>query len=145
MLAYNVVRREASKAAQTCDRAPHDVSFKFAFEFIAAQLIVMAGALSAAHTPRRLGELRGSISNLFIEKRPRPSRPRRLRFPRRVIASTGVLRPLSELHCASVGPFFALLLSMAHDRLTISNIEIIELLSPRLQYRYVQGGRHARR
>lgn len=27
MLAYNVVRREASKAAQTCDRAPHDVSF----------------------------------------------------------------------------------------------------------------------
>jgi len=80
MLAYNVVRREASKAAQQYDRAPHEVSFKFAFEFIAAQLIVMAGALSPAHTPRRLGELRGSISNLFIEKRPRPSRPRAVKI-----------------------------------------------------------------
>jgi hypothetical protein len=80
MLAYNVVRREASKAAQAHHRAPHEVSFKFAFEFIAAQLIVMAGALSPAHTPRRLGELRGSISNLFIEKRPRPSRPRAVKI-----------------------------------------------------------------
>ncbi|HHQ4887352.1 TPA: IS4 family transposase, partial [Aeromonas veronii] len=45
-----------------------------------------AGALSPAHTPRRLAELRGSIGVMFIEKRPRPSRPKavkisKTRFP----------------------------------------------------------------
>ena len=33
------------------------VSFKFACQFIANQMAVMAGALSPAHTPRRLAEL----------------------------------------------------------------------------------------
>ena len=80
LLAYNVVRREASKAAVEHGREPQDVSFKFAFEYIAAQLIVMAGALSPAHTPRRLAELRGCIANMFIEKRPRPSRPRAVKI-----------------------------------------------------------------
>ena len=80
LLAYNVVRREASMAAIEHGREPHDISFKFAFDFIAAQLIVMAGALSPAHTPRRLAELRGCVANLFIEKRPRPSRPRAVKI-----------------------------------------------------------------
>ena len=80
LLAYNVVRREASKAAVEHGREPQDVSFKFAFEYIAAQLIVIAGALSPAHTPRRLAELRGCIANMFIEKRPRPSRPRAVKI-----------------------------------------------------------------
>lgn len=86
LLGYNLVRREASQAAVAHRRAPGDVSFKFACQFIASQLLVMAGALSPAHTPRRLAELRGSLGCLFITRRPRPSRPRtvkisKTRFP----------------------------------------------------------------
>ena len=86
LLGYNLIRREASQAAVAHQRAPSEISFKFACQFIASQLVVMAGALSPAHTPRRLAELRGSIGCLFIEKRPRPSRPRtvkisKTRFP----------------------------------------------------------------
>ncbi|WP_447780557.1 IS4 family transposase [Aeromonas veronii] len=86
LLGYNLIRREASQAAVAHQRAPNEVSFKFACQFIANQMAVMAGALSPAHTPRRLAELRGSIGVMFIEKRPRPSRPRtvkisKTRFP----------------------------------------------------------------
>ncbi|OEG04703.1 hypothetical protein BFG06_06235 [Aeromonas caviae] len=86
VLGYNLVRREASQAAVAHQRAPNEVSFKFACHFIANQMAVMAGALSPAHTPRRLAELRGCIGVMFIEKRPRPSRPRavkisKTRFP----------------------------------------------------------------
>ncbi|MGU5643550.1 IS4-like element ISAeme15 family transposase, partial [Aeromonas caviae] len=86
LLGYNLVRREASQAAIAHQRAPNEVSFKFACQFIANQMAVMAGALSPAHTPRRLAELRGCIGVMFIEKRPRPSRPRavkisKTRFP----------------------------------------------------------------
>jgi IS4 transposase len=80
LLAYNLIRREASLAAVEHHRAPADISFKFAFQFIATQLIVMAGAVSPSHTPRRLRELRGCLGDLFIEKRPRPSRPRTVKI-----------------------------------------------------------------
>ena len=80
MLAYNLIRREASQAAVEHNRTPSEISFKFAFQFIATQLIVMAGAVSPGHTPRRLKELRGSLATLFIEKRPRPSRPRAVKI-----------------------------------------------------------------
>jgi len=80
LLAYNLIRREASRAAVEYNRAPSEISFKFAFQFIATQLIVMAGAVSPSHTPRRLSELRGSVATLFIEKCPRPSRPRAVRI-----------------------------------------------------------------
>jgi len=80
MLAYNVIRREASQAAVEHNRAPSEISFKFACQFIATQLVVMAGAVSPGHTPRRLKELRGSLATLFIEKRPRPSRPRAVKI-----------------------------------------------------------------
>ena len=59
LLGYNLVRREASQAAVAHQRAPNEVSFKFACHFIANQMAVMAGALSPAHTPRRLAELQG--------------------------------------------------------------------------------------
>lgn len=86
LLGYNVVRREASQAAVAHQRAPCEISFKFACQFIASHLVVMAAALSPSHTPRRLKELRGSIGTLFIKKCPRPSRPRavkmsKTRFP----------------------------------------------------------------
>lgn len=80
LLGYNVVRREASQAAVAHQRAPSEISFKFACQFIAAQLVVMAGALSPGNTPRRLADLRGSISLLFIKNRPRPSTPRTVKM-----------------------------------------------------------------
>ncbi|MCG6578081.1 IS4 family transposase [Pseudomonas sp. AF32] len=80
LLAYNVVRREASQAAVAHKRAPSEVSFKFACQHIASHLVVMAGAVSPSHTPRRLEELRGSIGVLFITKRPRPARPRAVKM-----------------------------------------------------------------
>lgn len=80
LLGYNLIRREASQAAVAHQQVPADVSFKFAYQYIAAQLIVMAGALSPGHTPRRLAELRGNIAALFIQKRPRPSRPRAVKI-----------------------------------------------------------------
>lgn len=73
LLAYNLVRREASQAVEAHQRTQQEVSFKFACQFIASQLVVMAGAVSPAHTPRRLAELRGSIAALFIVHRPRQS------------------------------------------------------------------------
>jgi Transposase DDE domain/Insertion element 4 transposase N-terminal len=80
LLGYNLVRREASQAAVVHRKSPGEVSFKFAYQFIAAQLIVMAGAGSLSQTPRRLQELRGGIASLFIKKRPRPSRPRAVKI-----------------------------------------------------------------
>ena len=80
LLAYNLVRREASKAAIEHGRIPSDISFKFAFQFIAAQLVVMSGAVSPSHTPRRLAELRGAVATLFIKKRTRPPSPRTVKI-----------------------------------------------------------------
>jgi hypothetical protein len=80
LLGYNLIRREASLAAVEHKQVPADVSFKFAYQYIAAQLIVMAGALSPGNTPRRLAELRGNVAALFIQKRPRPSRPRAVKI-----------------------------------------------------------------
>lgn len=80
LLGYNLIRREASHAAVAHQQVPADVSFKFAYQYIAAQLIVMAGALSPGKTPGRLAELRGNVAALFIQKRPRPSRPRAVKI-----------------------------------------------------------------
>ncbi|NAS75225.1 IS4 family transposase, partial [Pseudomonas syringae pv. actinidiae] len=38
-------------------RAPSEISFKFACQHIASHLVVMAGAVSPSHTPRRLEKL----------------------------------------------------------------------------------------
>lgn len=80
LLGYNLIRREASQAAVVHKQVPANVSFKFAYQYIAAQLIVMAGALSPGNTPSRLAELRGNVAALFIQKRPRPSRPRAVKI-----------------------------------------------------------------
>lgn len=80
LLGYNLIRREASHAAVAHQQVPADISFKFAYQYIAAQLIVMAGALSPGKTPGRLAELRGNVAALFIQKRPRPSRPRAVKI-----------------------------------------------------------------
>jgi hypothetical protein len=80
LLAYNLIRREASLAAVSHGYTPDDVSFKFACQFIAAELINMAVAFSPANTPKRLKNLRGNIAILFLKKRPRPSRPRAVKM-----------------------------------------------------------------
>lgn len=80
LLGYNVIRREASQAAVAHQRAPSEVSFKTAYQFIAAQLIVMAAAQPLSKTGMRLAELRAGVGNLFIEYRPRPSTPRAVKM-----------------------------------------------------------------
>ncbi|SET36432.1 hypothetical protein SAMN05660429_01611, partial [Thalassotalea agarivorans] len=80
VLGYNLVRREASQAAVSHQRAPNEISFKYACQFIASQLKVMAKALSPGNTPKRLAQLRGDLTMLFKENRPRPSRPRAVKI-----------------------------------------------------------------
>ncbi|MEQ3636639.1 MAG: IS4 family transposase, partial [Thalassolituus sp.] len=51
-----------------------------AYQYIAAQLIVMAAAQPRSRTGARLVELRAGLGNLFLEERPRPSRPRTVKI-----------------------------------------------------------------
>jgi hypothetical protein len=86
LLAYNVIRREASQAAVAFGRVPSDIRFKPACQYIAVQLIVMAAANPISATGRRLAELRAGVGGMFLDHRPRPSRPRtvkisKTRFP----------------------------------------------------------------
>ncbi len=82
LLAYNVVRKEASQAAVIYQRQPNEISFKTAYTFIATQLVMMAGAKSLSKTGMRLGELRAGVASLFLHYRPRPSRPRTVKINR---------------------------------------------------------------
>jgi hypothetical protein len=80
LLAYNIIRREASQAAVAFGRTPSDTRFKPACQYIAVQLIVMTAANPVSATGRRLAELRGSIGGMFLDHRPRPGRPRTVKF-----------------------------------------------------------------
>lgn len=77
LLAYNVVRREASHAAAAHGQRASEIRFKMAFTYIASNLIVMAAAKPESKTGMRLKDLRSGICNLFLEqKKARPNRPR---------------------------------------------------------------------
>lgn len=80
LLAYNIIRREASHAAIAFGRTPSDIRFKPACQYIAVQLIVMAAANPVSATGRRLAELRGGIGGMFLDQRPRPGRPRTVKI-----------------------------------------------------------------
>lgn len=80
LLAYNVIRREASLAAVAFGRSPSEIRFKPACHYIAVQLIVMAAANPVSATGRRLSELRAGVAGLFLDHRPRPSRPRTVKI-----------------------------------------------------------------
>ena len=80
LLAYNVIRRAASQAAVAHGQNPSRIRFKFAYEYITAQLIVMAAAQPLSRTGARLSELRAGLGSLFLEDRPRPSRPRTVKI-----------------------------------------------------------------
>ena len=80
LLAYNVIRREASLAAVSFGRDPNEIRFKPAYQFIAAQLIVMAAAHPVSRTGARLSELRAGIASLFLDDRPRQSSPRTVKI-----------------------------------------------------------------
>ena len=80
LLAYNLIRREATRAAEKHKRAPAEISFKFAFQFIATELIVLGNTSSPGTIPKRLEHLRGNLEAVFITKRPRPSRPRAVKM-----------------------------------------------------------------
>ena len=80
LLAYNLIRREATRAAEKHKRAPSEISFKFAFQFIATEMIALGNTVSPGTIPKRLEHLRGNLEALFITKRPRPSRPRAVKM-----------------------------------------------------------------
>jgi len=80
LLAYNLISREATRAAEKHKRAPAEISFKFAFQFTATELTVPGKTPSPGTIPKRLEYLRGSLEALFITKRPRPSRPGALKI-----------------------------------------------------------------
>lgn len=80
LLTYNIIRREASQAAVAFERPPSDIRFKAVCQYIAVQLIVMAGANPLSRTGRRLSELRSGVGSLFLERRPRPTTPRTVKI-----------------------------------------------------------------
>jgi len=80
LLAYNLIRREAIKAVEKHKKAPSEMSFKFAFQFIATEMIVLGNTVSPGAIPERLEHLRGNLEAVFITKRPRPSRPRAVKM-----------------------------------------------------------------
>ncbi|HAI0065390.1 TPA: IS4 family transposase [Escherichia coli] len=80
LLAYNLIRREAIKAAEKHKKAASEISFKFAFQFIATEMIVLGDTASPGTIPKRLEHLRGALEAVFITKRPRPSRPRAVKI-----------------------------------------------------------------
>lgn len=80
LLCYNIIRREASMAAVSFDRAPSDIRFKPVCDYIAAQLIVMAASNPLSGTGRRLLELRSGVGSLFLKRRSRPTTPRTVKM-----------------------------------------------------------------
>lgn len=80
LLAYNLIRREAALAAKHHKRAPSEISFKFAFDVISAELYWLGNTISPGTIPKRLMHLRGSLEAMFITRRPRPSRPRAVKI-----------------------------------------------------------------
>lgn len=100
LLAYNLIRRAAALAAKHHKRAPSEISFKFAFDVISAELYWLGNTISPGTIPKRLMQLRGSLEAIFITKRPRPSRRGRLRYLKPAIRLTAMPHRLSERHCA---------------------------------------------
>lgn len=80
LLTYNIVRREAAQAAVAFERSPSEIRFKPVCQYIAVQLIVMAGSNPLSGTGRRLSELRSGVGSLFLERRPRPTTPRTVKI-----------------------------------------------------------------
>lgn len=80
LLCYNLIRREASMAAVSFNRAPSDIRFKPVCDYIAAQLIVMAASNPLSGTGRRLSELRSGVGSLFLKRRSRPTTPRTVKM-----------------------------------------------------------------
>ena len=70
LLGYNLVRQGGQPAAVAHQRAPNEVSFKFACQFIANQMAVMAARYRQPIRQWRLAELQGCIGVMFIEKTP---------------------------------------------------------------------------
>lgn len=73
-------RSEMRLAAVAFGRTPSDIRFKPVCQYIAVQRIVMAAANPLSATGRRLSALRVGVAGLFLDHRPRPSRPRTVKI-----------------------------------------------------------------
>lgn len=87
LLAYNLIRGEATKAAS-------ENSFKFAFQFIATKMIVWVNTASPGTIPKRLEHLRGALEVVFITKRPCSSRPRAVKISKNCYPAKRSAAPL---------------------------------------------------
>jgi hypothetical protein len=104
LLAYNVIRREASQVTEALGRAPLDIRFKPACQYIAVQLTVMAAANPVSATVRGLAELRKGVGGLFLDHRPRLSRPRTVKIFKTPVPVDRKAAPLkSTALCAMAG------------------------------------------
>jgi hypothetical protein len=82
-LAYNFDRREATRKAaieQGPIRLPSGISFKFAPQLSAAQLVVKSGAVSQGRTLRRFAENLEARLACLSKKRTRPPIPRTVKI-----------------------------------------------------------------
>lgn len=52
LLAYNLIRREAIKSVEKHKKAASEISFKFAFQFIAIEMIVLGNMTSSGTIPK---------------------------------------------------------------------------------------------
>ncbi len=74
LLAYNLIRREATKVAEKHKKAASEISFKFAFQFIATDNDSAGKHGVTRDHPETTGASAGALEVVFITKRPRPSR-----------------------------------------------------------------------
>ena len=65
LLAYNLIRREATKAAEKHKKAASEISVKFAFRFIATEMIVPRNTASPGTIPKRPEHLRSALKAVF--------------------------------------------------------------------------------
>ncbi|SUI03850.1 Uncharacterised protein [Salmonella enterica subsp. indica] len=70
LLACNLIRREATKAAEKHKKAPSEISFKLAFQFIATEMIVLGKYGIAGDNPEKTGALAGESGSGIHNKTP---------------------------------------------------------------------------
>ncbi len=85
LVVYNLIRREATKAAEKHKKSASEISFKFAFQFIATKMIVPGNTASPGGYPETTGASAGALEAVFITNRPDHQGRGRLRYQKPVI------------------------------------------------------------
>ena len=70
LVVYNLIRREATKAAEKHKKSASEISFKFAFQFIATKMIVQGNTASPGGHPETTGASSGCSGSGVHNKTP---------------------------------------------------------------------------